>query len=551
MDSRDYARLARSVLDSADKMRPLWRWLSKRIMPRMEEAVQQLDASTSPKRDLSSVASESMHTLASAHHSYITPAGMPWFKFTAQDKAEQKRYERWYAHATEVALQALSRSNFYAEVQETYQCRVLYGSALLLCEPRKGGGLLFRNVPVGTFGFAENAEGEIDTVCRKFSFTPAQAVKRFGYKRVPEAVRRAYDDKSNRFSEACKFDFLHLVTPRDAYTLGNGVKAVPATQMKFLSVYLYDGEDTPVVEESGYEEFPFLATRFLRWPGNVWGYAPGLKCMSALNSLMKLENNMDILSDLAAFPRILKLAEQVGEIDFRAGGQTVISKEAAAMNLPREWGTQGRYDVGKDRIAAKEEQIRSAFFVPFLNVISSVDRTMTATEVQARQEEQALSFSPTFTQFTADLNVMLYRIFAILFRQGEFNAEVISQPEKLLVDAEDGTENYDVQVPQINYQGKISQAIEKAQSQGLRAVFQMLQEYVQATGDTSALDYIDTGKMLKNLYMQSGAPIEVLRKDDDVQRIRDSRDKMQAAAEQMQVAAMGAKAQRDLAQVPA
>lgn len=169
---------------------------------------------------------------------------------------------------------------------------------------------------------------------------------------------------------------------------------------------------------------------------------------------------------------------------------------------------------------------------------------MTATEVQARQEEQALSFSPTFTQFTADLNVMLYRIFAILFRQGEFNAEVISQPDKLLVDAEDGTENYDVQVPQINYQGKISQAIEKAQSHGLRAVFQMLQEYVQGTGDTSALDYIDTGKMLKYLYMQSGAPIEVLRKDEDVRKMRDQRDKMQAAAEQMQVAAMGGRRRR-------
>ncbi|MCD8069828.1 MAG: portal protein, partial [Akkermansiaceae bacterium] len=536
----DYARLALSVLESADKLRPLWAWLARRIMPRTEDALHQIEASPAAKRDLSAVASESMHTLAAAHYSYITPAGMPWFKFKSRDREDDRIYTRWYEHASERTLQELSKSNFYAEVQESYLCRVLYGTALLLCEAKRGGGLLFRNVPVGTFGIAENAEGEIDTVCRRFSYTANQAVQRFGEKNLPELVRRSYARPEARFRDT--FEFLHLVTPRKVYTPGNGDALVPAKKRAFASIYFYDGADYPVIEEGGYEEFPFLATRFLRWPGTVWGYAPGFKCMSALNTLMKLENNMDILSDLAAFPRVLKLAEQVGEVDFRAGGQTVVSVEAAQLGFPKEWGTAGRYDVGKDRIQAKEEQIRSAFYVPFLQVISSVDRTMTATEVQARQEEQALSFSPTFTQFTSEMNVMLYRIFACLYRQGALNTASAIQPKKLRVPANDGTENFSVAVPQVHYLGKISQAIEKSQKSGLESFLQILQGFVQATGDSSALDYVDTGRAIKVLYSGTGAPADVLRSDEDVQRIREQREAMQQQQAEAQAAMQQASA---------
>ncbi len=568
MKRTEYHRLALSLLDSADKFKPIWNWLAARVMPRTQDVINGLAASAD-KKDLSSVASESMHTLAAAHSNYITPSTQTWFKFVPRNKQEAATYEKWYSNASEVCLQELARSNFYTEVQECYLNRVLYGTALMLCEVKRGGGLKFKNIPVGTFGIAENSDGVIDTVCRRFKLSAHAAVDQWAkrdargnivsYGNLPTEIQRAYERPEDRYKEE-EFSFLHLVMPRTSCTLhnaGEGLRdengkslptLIPAKKRAFASIYLFDGRDYPVLEEGGYEEFPYLATRFLKWPGTVWGYAPALKCKSALDSLMKLENNMDILADLAAFPRILKLAEQVGEIDFRAGGQTVVSQVAAEMGYPKEWGTQGRYDVGKDRIEAKEKQILSAFHIPFLLTITTADRPqMTATEVTARQEEQALSFSPTMSQFSSDFSPFLYRIFAVSFRQGLFNAADNFQPDKLLVRAEGGAENYSVAIPQVHYMGRINQAIEKSQRQGIESILQTIQEFVHATGDVSVLDYLDLGKAFKYCFKATSAPADVLVDDKVVIQKRTAREKLAMAQAQMQMAADGAGAVKNLA----
>ena len=61
-----------------------------------------------------------------------------------------------------------------------------------------------------------------------------------------------------------------------------------------------------------------------------------------------MEKILYTLGQTKAYPRLFLLAEQYGEVDLRAGGRTVISPEAAELGLPREWGTQGQYDIGLD-----------------------------------------------------------------------------------------------------------------------------------------------------------------------------------------------------------
>ncbi len=543
MTHEEYNRLARSVLEQAESMKSDWDELERRLMPRMSDS-EMGSLRRSEKNESCSVASDCMHTLAAAHYSYITPAGMQWFKFKSADKQEDETYKKWYGNATEVALQELSKSNFYAEVQECYLSRVLYGTALMLCESKRGGGLLFRNIPVGTFGIAENDEGIIDTVCRKFQYTAAQAVQRWGNK-VPVKVRQAYDNPSQRYNEKEKFTFMHLVTPRTEYTAGNGSALTPANKRRFASVYLFEGENNPVLEEGGYDEFPYLATRFLKKPGSVWGYAPARACWSSILSLLELENNLDLLGDLTVFPRLMTLADEVGEIDYRAGGQTVVSELAASVNMPREWGTQGRMNECKERIDQKRREIESAFSIPFLQAVTSVDRTMTATEVQARQEERVLSISPTFALFTSDAEPLLYRAFSVLFRQGRFNTDKFTPPP-FVVQARNGAEDFSVPVPQVHYLGRISQAIEKSQRIGIEGLLQLAAEFVHSTGDTSVLDYLNTGKMMAQAAETTGAPVGSIRSDKEVEAIRAQREQLQLMQMQAEMGMQQAKAAKDL-----
>lgn len=531
-----YSQLARSVIDTANEPRPLWDWISKHIMPRMTDAVQQCTPNPNRKRSIVACAARSLAILASAHYSYITPGGTPWCDFHAPDEATKERDARWYSAVSEAILKELSLSNFYTEIQEVYRSRSGLGTALMLCEPKSSGkGVIFKHIPVGTFGIAEDKDGIVSTVCRQFEYTAAQAVERFGYNSVPHDVQTAYNEPTRRYSD--KFKFLHLVTPRKEYTSGNFTAT--ARNAKYASVYLFDGGDFPIVEEGGYAEFPYLCTRYLKWDGTVWGFPPVVQVMDSLQSLCKMDNNMDMLSDLAAFPRIMQLAEQSGEIDFRAGGVTTVTPQAASAGLPREWGTSGRYDIGKDRMEDKKKDIEFAFNVPFVQVISNSEPgKMTATEVHARQSEQIVTISPTFTLFSYDNQPFMYRIYCVLFRQGRFdNLNGVTTPDNLKIDNKDATgENVSIRVPDVQLQGRITKDLKQAQSQSLEGLVSLLTNYVQATGDTSLFDHIDTGLLFRKIYESSGAPVDVLRSKSDVSKLRKAREEQQLAAQQAAIA---------------
>ena len=535
MNGLEYSRLARAVIDQKEDLMNEWEWLSKRILPRSRDVLRQLKTPARDfKRENCAKACEALHTLAGAFITHVTPSGQKWFEFEDKSIKKSKTYENWYRHATDVTLDALASSNFYPSLQETHVDRCLFGTGCMLCESKKSGGLSFKHIPIGSYGIAEDKEGNVDTVCRSFKYTAHQAVQAWGIKRLPTEVREAFNRPERRFTE--EFEFLHLVMPRKGYTLGNGRADVPPRKMRFASVYLYNGGSMPIVEEGGYPEFPYLVSRFLKWD-NVWGYPAARKCLDELEAVVRMYRHLDKLAELAVYPRCFGDAEQEGDLDYRAGGETVIDRSIAGLNLPREWGINGRLDWGLEHIKELEGKIESAFFVPFLRVISSVDRQMTATEVVARQKEQVIGISATFSQFVYDFNVFLERIFAELFRQGAFNSDAATQPKDFIVEAPDGID-YSVTVPGVSYKGVISQSIEMAQRQSMDYAMQTAAQYIQFTGDPSAMDCIDISKAIKFLFKVSAAPSEVYRDKAEIEQVQTDRQQ----AQQQQLALMASQA---------
>lgn len=162
---------------------------------------------------------------------------------------------------------------------------------------------------------------------------------------------------------------------------------------------------------------------------------------------------------------------------------------------------------------------------------------MTATEVVARQKEQVIGISATFSQFVYDFNVFLERIFAELFRQGAFNSDAATQPKDFIVEAPDGID-YSVTVPGVSYKGVISQSIEMAQRQSMDYAMQTAAQYIQFTGDPSAMDCIDISKAIKFLFKVSAAPSEVYRDKAEIEQVQTDRQK----AQQQQLALMASQA---------
>ena len=258
-----------------------------------------------------------------------------------------------------------------------------------------------------------------------------------------------------------------------------------------------------------------MVTRFLKWGDGPYGLAPARLVYPDIRQAQFLNRILDTLGEIAAFPRILELANQVGEVDLRAGGRTLINPESASLGFPREWATQGRYDVGMDRLKQKQDAINRAFFVPMLELWSERKQQMSATEVYARENERVMLFSPSFTLFATDFQPFMERLFALLFRQGKF-----PQPPSSVMKA-DRRGELSIAEPHVVYQGRIATIMRRIQSEGISNTLQLMQQLSNL--DPTISDHIDLERSFRLAARLNGAPEEILRSLSSVKRLRKQR----------------------------
>lgn len=535
MSTHEYARIADELFSERDKMKPLWDWLAEHIMPRKADILRELK-DTDGKSKLSCTASESVSLLVGTVLNDITPMGGQWMEY-ASPTGKTEGHKLWYRNASEQTLRQLAMSNFYSAIHEHDIDWAVFGTAATFAEEVGTGALRFTHAQVGSFAFAEDSSGTPNTWAHEFSYTAAQMVDEWGLERLPEQVRNAYNEPRDRYTKT--FRVHHLIRPRKGFVRPNGKKYQPRKLMPYESVYFMGEGNREIIAESGYAEFPVLISRFLRWD-DKWGYPPGLNARTEINREVKLERMLDMLAELQVFPRFFIDAEQDGDVNFRPGSQTVIDRAVAGLNLPREWGSQGRYDIGEARLARTTEKIEKAFFVPFLRVVSGQDRAMTATEVVARQSEQVMAITSAFSRYVADFKTLQARIFAILFRAGKFDTNKGTMPEELVSLTAD-RRSFAIIPPEVEYRGRIMQAIRASQKQSLDYSLESAINYVQATQDPSAMDRIDASKVVEFIFQSMGAPSEVFRTDAEVRQLKEERQAAAQAALEVQRAEAAAK----------
>lgn len=497
-----------------------WNTLREYVLPcRLQEETEgtQVPDAAAARRLGDTTAVEACQKLAGGHMSYITPAHELWFKWSSPNPEANDEAEAWYNRCSEIANRELALSNFYTELHECFLDRVGLGTGSLYAGSARNGRLLFRHIPCGQFVCAENDEGMVDTYMREFRFTPHQAEAQFGRKALGPKARALLEN--GRDPHAVSLRFLHVVRPRAK----RNRRRDDARNMPFESLY-YSLDDNCVTEVGGYREMPYMVTRFLRWGEGVYGLAPARLVYPDIKQAQFLNRILDMLGEVAAFPRILELANQVGEVDLRAGGRTLINPESASLGFPREWATNGRYDIGMDRLRQKQEAINRAFFVPMLELWENrKQQTMSASEVYARENERVMLFSPSFTLFTCDFQPMMERVFALLFRSGRF-----PRPPRAVMRLDRSGEPV-VDTPHVVYQGRIATALRRVRSEGIERTLQRLQGLSRL--EPQLLDHVDLDRTFRLSSRLDGVPEEILRPESEVQATRRQREENAAAAQ--------------------
>lgn len=538
MTDADYYAIANQLLNEQQDV--TWRRLARHVMPSLLSAgdLQEAGDDGLPK-EVCSHAATAVMKLASAISMLITPMSEHWFSYEANPPGRKAtdNEKKWFADATEKAHDELLKSNFYCVNISTITDRI-FGTGVMLAENNKKGRLVFRHAPLGTFGGEEDDDDVVDTVARRFKFTAHQAAKRFGVEALDEQMKAAYDDPKQRYKQ--KFELWHLCIPRDVAHAGNVDNLTAGTQMSWASVYLSPRSQKVLLEE-GYEEFPYLFTRFMKVGPRVFGKSPLEDIESVIKKYLELEESVNELTKKAAFPAVLTTADLTPEeLDLRAGGVTILTDKAIASNLPREWGSSGRINDSLLEKEEKKKEIDDALFVTQLQSVSSQERPMTATEVIQRKNEQLRTFSCTFTQFMADFRPMTERIFCLLYRAGKLPE---NPPAWLFKKVGDAPNAYEILSPEVEYHGMLAKALQEGKLESLIESLQVAMQMFQATGNVDWQDYYKPYECLRYMARSSNVPVECFRTKEEADAEKEKREAAMAQQQQAEVALTQAQAQ--------
>jgi hypothetical protein len=483
-------------------------------------------------------------TLANGQLAWMSPLESSWFAFEPQPFQDSDEARRWLSKATEIARNELAISNFYVAVHEFYLDRGAFGTACLYVEPGRKRAVNAQVWPVGSFVIDEDENGVVDTVIRDFKLTARQAVQKFGEKNVSEKIRAAAETGGAKSHE--RYEFLHAIYPRsDAERDG---EKLDAPNMPIASVYV-EKDGYHVCQVGGYEEMPVMVSRYLEWGSNMggmYGWSPAFAALPEARQVNFLQKMLDALAEKMAFPPVLAPDDLEGEIDANAMGVTYFSRDLAASNsLPKEWMTQGRYDIGVQRVQERQKAINTAFHVDLFQMFAQLQKQMTATEVQERAQEKLIQFSPTFARLTTELfNPLLERLFAILLRVGRLGP-LQNIPQSLIQPLGNGR-GY-IAPPAVQYASRIALALRALPSMAYQRMLQRLSATVGLA--QTVVDNFDFDAAERQTALDDGLPAEFLKPAAAVEQARQARAAAQQKAQQQAAAAQAAEAAGKLGQI--
>ncbi len=472
-------------------------------------------------------------TLARGQLAWMTPRETAWFELSPRITSTEERIEDevkdWLADCTDRMRIALGNSNFYTEIHELYLDRGGFGTGCIYVDWQEGGvagaepGLYFKCRQVGTYVCSEDGRGRINIVGCKHSLSARNALAEFGEKMLPPEVRKLA--KTPDAWDQCA-TYVHMVFPRSDVAR----RSPFATDKAWASVWVHLDSQS-IVRKSGYDTCPYLVTRFLTWPriadsDSPYGWSPAWAALPDIKQLNHLEAMMDALADRQVNPPILTPDGMNTRVDLRPGGNTVFDANRPET-IPREWVTQGRYDIGQIRAQEKRERVRKAFMVDLFEMFAHIDRQhMTATEINARLQEKIDQFSPTFDLLSTELlQPLVRRVFWLMLTRGQFAQPI---PERILT-PDPLTGELGIEEPQIQFNSRIALALQATQQAGALRGFQNFADMGLFAMRPEVLDNFDLDQTARDLFRHQGAPREWVKSEQERDGERQQRAQAQAA----------------------
>jgi hypothetical protein len=365
-----------------------WRSIRELVRPDVPEFSESVSAYTKDRgRRLhnaifDSTAPWAAETLAAGLHSFLISPSERWFTLGVKsiDPSKLARGEREYLEETSDSIYhhlTIPEVNFNPAVHECFLDLICFGTGVLFeTFNRKNNTLLFRAFPLSDCYIDEDVEGEVDTVYRHTRMTLRQIQQMW-----PD-----YNPKDKK-KEDDRFTVVHAVQPRG----DRDIESKASTNMKWAEFYFIK-EEEHVLQEGGYESFPYLVPRWSKLAGEKYGRSPAMSALPDIQMVNRMMREILVAAQLANRPPV------------------IMPEDGFILPLSHKPGAMWFKSIGTEN---------PEFLLDFLQNDFKKER-QTAFEISDRRDEKLRSIAPTLKRLETELLGKLLKRTIYIFEAEEF-----------------------------------------------------------------------------------------------------------------------------------
>ena len=464
---------------------------------------------------LDSTGTDSGRILASALMSGMTPANSRWFGMEVGDESDEER--RWLDNAADIIWQNIHAANFDAAGFECALDMVAAGWFVLFVDVNKqaGGGYAFEQWPISEcFISSTRQDGRIDTVFRPYKMSACQAVKEFGEANVSDKLRSMAIDKPYDM-----VDLLRVIEPRPDHKDG----AMLSKNLPFASCDI-EVNGKKLIRELGFHEFPCAVPRWTLIPQSSYAVGPAfdaLPDMLELNELLRMEKAAVELAVSGMW-----IAEDDGVLNpktVKVGPRKIIV--ANSVDSMKELKSGADFNVSFTIKADLQDQIRRVFMADQL--APKEGPTRTATEVIDTRNMIRQLLGPIYGRLQSEyLQMLVERCFGLAYRAGALSSGEAGPPPESLLDR-----SYSVR-----YISPLARAQRMEEVTAMDRLETTMGAKLELKPELADIYDWEEADRLRAQYL--GVPGKLMRSEDDIAAIRQSRAQAQQQAQQQQQTAM-------------
>ena len=468
-----------------------------------------------------------------------TPPTRPWLKLMVNrlDSTGSNPISLWLAECERLMYLVFRESNFYYSIAQFYYDLVIFGTAAMIGYEDFDDVINWYNPCAGEYYVDINGEFKPCILYREFTMTVAQVVDEFGEDNVSAPVKVAYNERGGA-ARTREIIVAHAIEPND-----DGKDFGIPRSFKYRECYWewggstspQSGQQMPPVflRKRGFHEQPAAIGRWDIVSNDPYGRSPAMDGLGDQKQLqLETRRKAQAIDKMVNPPLVADVQLKNQPASLLPGGVTYVSgfAQTGKAAIASIYDTKFPINEITEDLNEVRDRLKKVFFNDLFQVASQFETrsNVTAFEWDMRKSEAMLMLGPVMERLDHEtLKIIVDRQFNIMSRAGIFPPP----PAEI--------QNMEIN---IEFVSMLGQAQDATAAGAIERVFSFVGTLVGV--DPAVMDKVDTDYAIDKYSTLLKNDPKIIRSEDAVKQIRETRMQQQQQAQQAEMAeklAAGAK----------